>query len=1184
MCSFYVFILHTLDNLIPKGYKSHWNISDTSVSSSVKVRVSKQSDNTINDISDENLSISKRFTLTSPNGRESLRAGEIKSITWTNAGTVEKVKLEYTTNNGSTWNTIVENLPNTNNYAWNISDTSVNYSVKVRVSKQSDNTINDISDENFSISKRFALTSPNVREYWRAGEVRNITWIGTTDSVKLEYTTNNGSTWNTIAENLSNTNSYTWNISDTSVSSLVKVRVSKQSDNTINDISDNSFSILKRFSLTSPNGRESWRAGETKNITWTNAGTVDKVRLEYTTNNGSTWNTIAGNVSNTNSYTWNIADTSVSSLVKVRVSKQSDNTINDISDSYFIISNRFQFTSPTDSSSWKSGNRVDIRWITGGTVDTVGLEYQLQNSSEWKQIIPSLYNSGSYTWDIPDEASSSATKIRVFNKSQPSVYTISAGIAIQNRFDLTSPSRGSILKVEETKTITWTTEGDVPRVNISYSKDNGSTWESLANNILNTGTYNWDIPVEAVSQQAVIRVSNASNTQVFGQSGSFYVIGTITVQTPNGNEQWPQKSTQEITWTSKGVSNRVSLEYSTNQGRDWISITHADNNGSYSWKVPELGHTPALVRVTQAYGTKVPSDQSDTTFHVLGVPSDWKHNTKLIASNGGVTDVFGSSIAISGNMAIIGAWEDVFWGENHRSGKAYIYTQSSNGTWSETSRLLPPAENEKKRFGYSVDMEEDISVVGAPHESPNGAVYLFKKSANGTWSQFQKLTPPVGGSGDEFGTSVSIKGSTVVVGSPEDDDRGSNSGSVYLFQKEGNGTWSQKQKLTLSSASSDANFGVSLDLGDGILMVSDDKTYGRSVHVYSRSSDGNWSFVQTLSASGNGSQEFGNTLSIDGKRVLIGGTGAAYVFEEQSNGTWSQVDKLLSPYPHSGYDLSLFGRYVSLHGNVALIGSPESDEKGTNAGAAHLFVQQEDGAWSLEQTFLAYDGERSDRFGTTVAVGQGFALLGATGDSDNGSRSGSVYIFKSPTLALTSPNGGEQLEPGKTKNITWVADAEISRVELSYSTDGGTSWNAISTVSANSGEYSWTVPDLGKEEHPNVKLRIRDTDNSSRIDESDWNFTVVGKPDPVSVLTRGSNSLYLKGRTVLHFPVELDQAIVTVYNLKGETVQKLAYQGETIHWNGTGLSQQPLSEGVYFVTIRENIGSKILMKKKLWLE
>jgi hypothetical protein len=153
----------------------------------------------------------------------------------------------------------------------------------------------------------FTLTSPNGGESWKEGEIEKIIWndTSTADKVKLEYTVNNGLTWNTIVENLTNLGNYTWSTPSISVSTNVKVRISSQSDNTVYDISDDSFSILKRFYLTSPNGRESWRAGEIKNITWTNAGVVDKVKLEYATNNGSTWNTIVENLPNTNSYNWN---------------------------------------------------------------------------------------------------------------------------------------------------------------------------------------------------------------------------------------------------------------------------------------------------------------------------------------------------------------------------------------------------------------------------------------------------------------------------------------------------------------------------------------------------------------------------------------------------------------------------------------------------------------------------------------------------------------------------------------------------------------------------------------------------------------------------------------------------------------------------------------------------------------
>jgi hypothetical protein len=160
----------------------------------------------------------------------------------------------------------------------------------------------------------------------------------------------------------------------------------------------------------------------------------------------------------------------------------------------------------------------------------------------------------------------------------------------------------------------------------------------------------------------------------------------------------------------------------------------------------------------------------------------WSQQQKLLPSDGAAFDVFGRSVAISGETVVVGAPSDDDAGSG--SGSAYAFVRSA-GVWSEQQKLTASDAAILQTFGRSVSLDDQILVVGATGDNTNGtnsgAAYVFERSA-GVWSEEAKLTPSDGADFDEFGFSVGISGLSLVVGSWMDDDLGSNSGSVYLYE------------------------------------------------------------------------------------------------------------------------------------------------------------------------------------------------------------------------------------------------------------------------------------------------------------------------------------------------------------------------------------------------------------------
>jgi hypothetical protein len=295
------------------------------------------------------------ITVTSPNGGETWGPGKVHDITWTTSGGfVDEVLLHYSTDNGSTWNLIVGPITNYGIHSWTVPDLDSDQCL-VRVQHAS-SAARDVSDAVFTIATPvLALTAPNGGENWGVFETHDITWdpSGLGGNVLLYYSIDNGGNWQLIAGPIPDNGTYSWTIPQTPSSEcLVKV---EHETGAISDQSDAVFTIeAPTVTVIAPNGGESWGIGETHNITWTTTGVTTEVQLQYSYDNGSTWNLIAGPVPDNGTYAWTIPQTpSEECMVKVELY---DFPANDVSDAVFTIAApTVTVTAPNGGESWGRG-------------------------------------------------------------------------------------------------------------------------------------------------------------------------------------------------------------------------------------------------------------------------------------------------------------------------------------------------------------------------------------------------------------------------------------------------------------------------------------------------------------------------------------------------------------------------------------------------------------------------------------------------------------------------------------------------------------------------------------------------------------------------------------------------------------------------------------------------------------
>jgi uncharacterized protein (DUF2345 family) len=365
----------------------------------------------------------------------------------------------------------------------------------------------------------------------------------------------------------------------------------------------------------------------------------------------------------------------------------------------------------------------------------------------------------------------------------------------------------------------------------------------------------------------------------------------------------------------------------------------------------------------------------DTSHAVYPLTIDpWLQQGKLTASDGAASDNFGNAVAISGDTVVVGAY-----GDDSYKGSAYVFVKPDTG-WTDTSTFNA------------------------------------------------KLTASDGETYDYFGDGVAISGDTVVVGARGDDDKGSVSGSAYVFVKPDTG-WATTNafdaKLTASDGAATAEFSrqaVAISGDTVVVGARGDNSYTGSAYVFVKPDTG-WADTEAFNAKltasdGEASDYFGYAVAISGDTVVVGASGddsnkgSAYVFVKPDTGwaTNTQDAKLTAT---NRADNDRFGYAVALSGDTVVVG-----EFGDNSskGSTYVFVKP-DGGWATTNAFdaklTASDGAANDFFGYAVAISGDTMVVGAYKDD---SSKGSAYIFLSPP-----PSTIEDAEDGDVSN--WTAES-----------------------------------------------------------------------------------------------------------------------------------------------------------------
>jgi hypothetical protein len=363
---------------------------------------------------------------------------------------------------------------------------------------------------------------------------------------------------------------------------------------------------------------------------------------------------------------------------------------------------------------------------------------------------------------------------------------------------------------------------------------------------------------------------------------------------------------------------------------------------------------------------------------------------KLTASDMQAFDRFGSAVATSGEVTVVGASSDNDQGT--KAGSAYVF-RSEGATWFEEQKLSAADADAFDAFGTSVAFVDGVAVVGAPG---NDAAYVFRFDGN-NWVQEQKLIPV--GAGQRFGTSVCISEDVIAVGAPSSD-------KVFLYRFDA-GQWASEQTINvpalLFSSPADVLFGASVACSNGLLLVGsprNNETIPLAFAFVYRFNGTEWEKENDLLS---GNIEFGSAVAISDDVAVVGASadnvlvkdtpGSAFVF--RFDGTdWVEEQELMASNPIDG-EGDVFGISVAVSGDRVVIGSRRNDDVLPSSGSAYVYSF--DGTdWVEEQILTAPDAAPLDIFANSVSISDDVIAVGATFKDGAGSTedAGATYVFR----------------------------------------------------------------------------------------------------------------------------------------------------------------------------------------------
>ena len=1169
-------------------------------STNCKIKVTNLDNTSSCDESDAPFTISENtITVLYPNGGEHLVQGKQYPITWISSGTISYVKIEYSSDDGANWNTIISSTPNDGSHYWTVPNVaSTNFLIKI--SDASNVNVFDMSDNVFSVLENaIEIVSPSAGDTLRAGEFYPIhwKWIGDISYVTIEYSIDNGTSWNTIISRTSNDGDYIWQIPD-EPSQSVRIRVKDADNAQVFDETAGNFVILPvNFIVKSPAENNSLVSKSYFSINWETVGYVSRVDLEYSTDGGNTWESITTNLTNSGTYSWQVPSV-FSDNCMVKVIDPNNPEVYGVSGTFVIKKPRISIISPNANYSFEVGDKVDIVWNWEGDLSNVKLEYSTDNGASWQTIASSVSNSGHYLWTIPNTPSSNCL-IKISNPTDASIYDISdvPFTILKPRVEVVRPIQNDSLYVGSYYPVHWNWKGEIGNVKIElkYKTQAGVNWYTITSSTTNDGAFVFQVP-NAVSDTCQIKITSLNDPTIFSESEVFKIVSPKIILTyPNLPLEFIEGEYREITWVNRGRFSNARIQYSYDGGLNWLPIiNYVTNTNYYLWHASHTISDNYKIKVIDV-DDETSFDISDTLFTVKpseihiktpkanGVyyvgyyfPIYWENTGEFDKVRIDVSYDGGESWSILKNNVSNDGSEVVEVDTTSSSIKLRIINLDNVSVWDTTSLfsvdsagaepiyIISPEPNETLVIGqeaYITWYTNGVDNIDIFYSIDEGNTYVqIVSSYNATSKYYRWIVPNVVSNNciikiqnslnpDQYAVSGTflivpqriniiypdtsaewIVGTKHLIywkntgGIGNVDIEYSYDGGLTFYPIASNETNRNYYEWIVPNIPSDSvMLLVRNSENDQVVDTSEMfRVIPQSIFITSPLEGDSFIVGRKYFITWDWYGDFNNVVikySVDGGlnwQIVTSSSQNRGYYEWTIPNTPSKVCLVKIENQENPEVMAISDTFRIVRQYINLI-FPDSLSHFIS-GRKYNITWRSTGSFSSVKIEYSQDGgtsfnpiisstQNNGAYEWTVPYFDSDSTLIVVTNIDNEAVSDTSQLFAvvSGSIDVINPAHKDTLVIGEVTNITWLSQGNFNQVSISYSYDGGTSWNIITSQASNNGRYQWTIPNTVSDR---CLIRVENKDDPSLYAISDT-FCVI--PQVIEITKPDSNSKWLPG-------------------------------------------------------------------------
>lgn len=627
------------------------------------------------------------LTLKAPVDTNLFYFGDTITIEWNSFATSNNLKIQYSTDNGTTWKSVVDNTLNDGEYRW-IAPMEETEEALIKITDIADTTKSCQNDTPFKILRNLiTISSPLEGSESYAGDTLLIEWSNTGyfEHACIEITKDNGITWDTLADTTENDGEFTWPIPH-DYSTECKIRISDITDNSVYGIHETPFTIAEPFlQFVNPLLDTTFVYGDTVDLSWEVFGLFDSVayvQVDYSADSGTTWDSLAYKYVYTASCEWVIPTVETDKgLIRIKNRGMKEYVV--ISPRFNIRKNDISISNPKDNGTYHTGDALEITWSNTGHFSRAKIEYSSTGGISWETVAENTNNSGAYSWVVPSKGTEHGI-IRISDATDANVVAQNSApfTIIGSEVNFTTSWKDRVLYTDSSYTVTWDVSGEVTGIRVAYSMNNGATWTDIKTVDPSSSSLTWTVP-SSESKTVKLKLTDSGDSDVFSISESFVITNkpTLDLLSPTTSSEWEVGVPATVSWSSTGAINTVRITLKGSSTYNWT----VPDTGKYIVNVPNNmeGNAKIFISATDTLENKTYGDSTTSNFPIIA-----HRSLQVLTPNSG------------SEKWAVGSLQNISWSNTGEIASVNFYYSSDSGVNWKTIEL--GVSNDVKQYNWTI--------------------------------------------------------------------------------------------------------------------------------------------------------------------------------------------------------------------------------------------------------------------------------------------------------------------------------------------------------------------------------------------------------------------------------------------------------------------------------------------------